>query len=112
MRKSLSTQTAALFMLLSACGGGSGSSDNNTVTLSWIAPTTRSDGSLLKHDNVAGYRIYWGKNIDELQLHTDIADATVSTINLSASSDDICYYGITTYDIYNLESELSNIVSK
>lgn len=119
---------STIFLTLHACGGGGGGGGNDivggdtgggdvngTYTLSWQPPSTRTDNSFLPLSSIAGYRIYYGIDENDLQLHTDIIDGTmnnvtVTVMDITQESNKI-YFGITAYDIYNLESEMSNIKS-
>ncbi len=47
-----------------------------SVKLSWLAPTTNTDGSKL--DDLAGYKIYYGTSKEYLQRIIDIKDPSVT----------------------------------
>jgi hypothetical protein len=111
MRKSLYSNFTllSLSLLLYACGGGSGSEGTK---LSWTPPATRSDGSYLAFESIAGYKIYYGSDESELELLVEIADRSTNSTSIPSSNEGKYYYGVTVYNAYNLESELSNLVRK
>ncbi len=105
-------------ILLSACGGGSGETSNDAgtvqqkVDLSWVAPTTRTDGSPLALSELEGYRIYYGTAPDGLVLQEELIGISETGISISISSPGIYYFAVTAYDADGLESSFSQIVSK
>jgi hypothetical protein len=113
MKISLFIQTITLCLLLQACGGGGGSGDgDDTISLSWIPPSTRSDGSFLELSSILGYRIYCGESTDDMQLIAEMDDGTITTISLNAPGNGTYYYSVSAYDIYDLESNKSNAIRK
>jgi hypothetical protein len=93
-----------LFFLLAAfmisCGGSGGGSGSNSqandeakyygmANLSWISPTTNTDGSKLT--DLAGYKIYYGTTPGSHDNWIDVGNVTKYTIN------DLCYTPGTAY---------------
>jgi len=108
-------------VLLSACGGGSsgGSGDNRdnggdtgTASLSWIAPTTRTDNSYLSPTELQGYRIYYGTSADSLSMLVDLNDSSITEYTISSLPSGSYFFSVTAYDANGTESGYSNIVSK
>ena len=82
---------------------------NGTATLTWTAPTQRTDGSPLT--NLAGYNIYWGTSQSSLSKKASVGAGTTTYVveNLGPGT---WYFAVTAYDSNNLESDRSNVASK
>jgi hypothetical protein len=116
---------------IAGCGGGSGSStsgisrsvispsdpsDNssgnpstsNSVTLTWIAPTTNDDGTPLT--DLAGYKIYYGTSPSSYSNHITIGNT--NSYSISNLSSNMYYFTIVAYDTSGNESNYSNEVGK
>ncbi len=79
------------------------------VTLSWIPPTTKADGTPLT--DLAGYKIYYGLSSGNYTQHIDIGNVTSYTVtNLSTGT--AYYFATTAYDTSSNESSFSNEVRK
>ena len=105
-------------ILLSACGGGAGDASSDAasvqqkIALSWVAPTTRTDGSPLALSDLEGYRIYYGTSPDDLILQEEIIGVSETVITISLATPGVYYFAVTAYDADGLESSFSEIVSK
>mgnify|MGYP002065096227 FL=1 len=121
---------ARLFMVLTACGGGStstnpvddlGSVDSGTTgtttvaaqqvgsaSLSWRAPAARVDGESLPLTEIAGYRIYYGTRSGQYEFQTPIDDAYTSSITIDDLPVGTYYFVMTTVDVNGLESGYSS----
>jgi hypothetical protein len=106
------------------CGGGGGGGDGSSsgvsgssspslvsspgqsVSLSWEAPTTNSDGSSL--DDLSGYKIYYGTSSGNYSQSIDVGDSTSASIS-SLSSGTWCF-AVTAYDTSGNESSYSDEV--
>ncbi len=84
----------------------------STTTLSWIAPSTRTDGSPLSLSEIDGYRIYMGDSETALALLMDINDQTLTQYTVTDLSSGTYYFSVTAYDMDGNESGNSNIVMK
>jgi len=105
--------------LLTACGGGGGgtSSDSRDTTaghalLSWVAPTTRSDGSYLPITDLQGYRIYYGTSASDLSMLIDLNDDSVTEFDVNSLPSGNYYFAVSAYDTDGVESGLSNVINK
>ncbi|MBI5742107.1 MAG: fibronectin type III domain-containing protein [Nitrospirae bacterium] len=124
-----------LLIILAACGGGGGegissgsvsnenpvpavdddytnNSDspplpNGSLTLTWDAPTTNSDGTPLS--DLAGYKIYFGTSSYNYSSAIDAGNVTAYNIeNLPSGT---YYFVIVAYDTSGNESTFSNEIS-
>lgn len=86
--------------------------ESTSATLSWAAPTTRSDGSALPLSELAGYRIYGGSNANNLTLLANLTSNTSTDYKFSNLSAGTYYYAVASYNIYGVESDRSQVVSK
>ena len=107
-----------LFVLVSAiagCGGGvsqtptgaGGPASAGTVSLSWYAPTTNTNGAPLT--NLAGYKIHYGTASGIYTASIVIGNVTNYAFALPAG---IYYFAVSAYDTLGLESSYSNEVAK
>lgn len=83
-----------------------------SALLSWTAPVTRTDGSLLPISEIAGYKVYVGSSATELGFKANIPDPYTLEHQITQLGEGTYYFAVTTYDHANLESELSSVVSK
>lgn len=105
----------AVHLLLSGCLMEALPTSDGTATvaaISWVAPTTRTDGSPLPLSEIAGFRIYRGTDPNNLILVKDINDPGATDFSVTESQPGTYYYALTTYNIYGLESNFSDVVSK
>jgi hypothetical protein len=83
---------------------------SGTATVSWIIPTTNSDGTPLT--NLNGFRIYYGTAADSMTKVAQIANPSVSTFAVTNLSPATWYFGIKAYTSAGVESAISNIANK
>lgn len=83
--------------------GGTGS-----ATLSWAAPTARTDGSPLI--NLAGYRIYYGRMSGIYDYQITIDNPGILTYLVEGLVPGDWYFALAAYDAEGLESDRSNEV--
>lgn len=118
----------AILLFVSACGeadslgnatgnstGINVNNEQSSISLTWTPPSINTDGSTL--NDLSGYKIYYGPSPDQLTEHItiengSIADYTTDQLNIDLSSTDTYYFGMKAYNSLNLESPMSNIVSK
>jgi hypothetical protein len=82
----------------------------SSAKLSWIPPTSNSDGSKLTA--LAGYKIYYGTSPQYLQRTIDIKDPSVTEYTIENLPPYTYYFVITAYTADGTESSRSNIVTK
>jgi|GEM_PF-5829091 len=78
------------------------------ATLSWNAPTTNADGTLLT--DLEGYRVYYGTSSHNYSQDIDVGNVTTYTIT-NLVSGVTYYFAVTAYDTSGNESNFSNEVS-
>jgi len=89
----------------SATNKGSG-----TAMLSWQAPTTNTDGAALT--DLAGYRIYYGMNADDLTQTVQLTSVGLQTYVIEDLGSGTWYFAIKAVTRTSVESALSDVVSK
>jgi len=80
-----------------------------SATLSWIAPTTNSDGSALT--DLAGYRICYGTSKTALSHTITVSSVGITTYVVSNLTAGTYYFAIMAYTAAGVQSDLSNIVT-
>lgn len=88
----------------------SSSSGARSVTLSWMPPTTRVDGSSLS--NLAGYRIGYGTRAGSYPNMITLSNPGLTSYVLENLSPGTYHFVIVAIDADGLESSLSNPASK
>jgi fibronectin type 3 domain-containing protein len=83
-----------------------------TVDLSWVTPTTRTDGTPLTLSEIDGYRIYMGDTSNDLVMIVDLNDRTITRYTMTNLTSGTHYFAVTTYDNDGNESSFSNIAGK
>ncbi len=84
------------------------SGEKGSATLSWNAPTERTDGSPLT--NLAGYMIYYGRMSGVYDYQVDIDSPGVLTYVVEDLVAGEWYFSLAAYDAEGLESDRSNEV--
>jgi len=85
-------------------------SSNGSATLSWIPPTTNTNGTPLT--NLAGYRIYYGTSSSSLNQSVQIANPGIANYAIDNLSPATWYFTVVSYNKANIESPVSEVVSK
>lgn len=80
------------------------------ATVSWAAPTQRTDGTPLT--NLAGFRIYYGAAADDLSQIIEIRDPGARSWVVEDLTQGAWYFAATAFDQAGAESSKSNTVSK
>jgi hypothetical protein len=78
----------------------------NALTITWVAPTTREDGSALLASEIASYRVVWTIN-GVAQPGFDIP-GNVLTYNVVETTKGKYCFTLYTHDTAGLESAASN----
>jgi Putative Ig domain len=100
-----SSATLPAFTVTVAAGASSGS-----ATLSWVAPTSRTDGTALT--NLAGFRIYYGTTSGSYPNSISITNPKLTGYTIDALPPGTYYFVTTAFDAFGNESAYSNPVSK
>jgi len=110
-----------LAVALSACQSGSGPGacidisggvvnrefgQTGSTTLSWTAPTERTDGSPLTH--LGGYKIYYGRMSGIYDYQIDINNPAILTYLVENLVSGDWYFALVAYDSERIESDRSN----
>jgi hypothetical protein len=80
-----------------------------SVSLSWIPPTTNTNGTLLT--NLAGYKIYYGTSSSSLNQSVQITNPGIASYVIGNLSPATWYFSLVSYNTANIESPFSQIVS-
>ena len=78
--------------------GGTSSDSRDTTAghalLSWVAPTTRSDGSYLPITDLQGYRIYYGTSANDLSVLVDLNDDSITEFDVNSLPSGNYYFAV------------------
>ena len=87
----------------------SANSGSGNATLSWTAPSTNTDGSVLT--DLAGYHIYYGSSPTALNQEVTVSNGVTSYV-IEGLSTGTWYFEVTSYASSGVQSAPSNIASK
>ena len=93
-----------------SAGTSATSKGSGTAMLSWQAPTTNTDGAALT--DLAGYRIYYGMNADDLTQTVQLTSVGLQTYVIEDLGSGAWYFAIKAVTGTGVESALSDVVSK
>ena len=79
------------------------------VNISWMPPTTATDGSTLT--DLAGYNIYYGTSPSALTQKMQVTNIGVTTSVITGLASGTWYFVVTSYTTQGTESVPSNVVS-
>lgn len=80
------------------------------ATLSWDAPSTRTDGSPLT--NLAGFKLYYGTSASNLSNMVQVSDPGARSWVIENLTVGTWYFAASAYDQSGMESARSNVASK
>lgn len=80
------------------------------ATLSWDAPTARTDGSPLT--NLAGFKLYYGTSSNNLSNVVQVSDPGARTWIIENLTVGTWFFAASAYDQSGMESARSNVASK
>lgn len=83
---------------------------DRAATVELQAPNVRIDGTSL--DNLAGYRIYYGKSAARLDRYVEIPDARLTSAQVSELTPGTWYFVATAYDANGIESPFTDVASR
>lgn len=98
------TQSANLDVTVTVAASGTGS-----ATLSWTAPTQRTDGTALS--GLSGYRIYYGTSSAALTSRADVTNPSLTTYVVEGLTAGTWYFAATAVDSSGIESSRTSTVS-
>lgn len=84
------------------------SNSPGSVTLSWVAPTERADGTPLTE--LAGYRVYYGRMSETYDYEIEVSNPGLVTYVVENLVPGDWYFVVAAFDSEGLESEPSNEV--
>jgi hypothetical protein len=87
------------------CSWGTGS-----AAVSWVAPTTNTDGSALT--DLAGFRIYYGTSSTSLTQSMTLNNVAARSATVSPLAPGTWYFTVRAFNTSQAESNDSNVVSK
>lgn len=80
------------------------------ATLRWEAPPSKLDGSPL--DDLAGYRILYGRNADDLDQSVLINDPAVTTYEFTSLAKGVWYFAVVAVNSGGLEGPPTVVITK
>jgi hypothetical protein len=89
---------------------GTGPAPNGSATVSWVPPTTNSDGSALT--NLAGYQIDYGTSSGALTKTVKVTNPGTSRYTVTNLPSGTWYFAVQAYTNSGVQSALSNVSSK
>ena len=81
-----------------------------SATLTWMPPTTNTDGSPLT--NLAGYRIHWGTTPGNYSSSVTVMNAGLTSYVVESLTPNTYYFSVTAINSSGAESGFSNTASK
>ena len=82
-----------------------------TLTVNWVAPASRTDGTPLSLADIEGFRIYYGATAGSYPNRIEVADGSAQSATVNDVPVGTYYVVMTTYDVDGLESGYSEAVS-
>lgn len=86
------------------------SSALGSVSLSWAAPTLNEDGTTLT--DLAGYKIYYGTNANDLNTMIRIDNSSVLTYLIDNLAPNTYFFAAAAFNSSGVDSELSGQISR
>lgn len=87
-----------------------GEAASGLASLQWEMPPSKMDGSPL--DDLAGYRILYGRNSDDLDKSVLIGNANTTSYEFSTLSSGVWYFAVVAVSSGGLEGPPTTIASK
>jgi hypothetical protein len=109
-----STSTPTSSVDTSSSSGSVQSPANGTASLSldWIAPVARADGTPLSLADIDGFHIYYGNKPGIYPYRVKVTDGTAQQATVKNLASGTYYLVMTTYDVDGRESSYSVMVKK
>lgn len=115
----------SLAIILSGCGGGAGDSysgngsggggrgtGTGTATVSWVAPSSRLDGTPISLSEIGGYILYYGTSNTNLTNAVTISGSSTNQRQVSGLVSGTYYFQVSAYDQQGIEGPRSGLASK
>ena len=83
-----------------------------SLSLSWVAPVARADGTPLSLADIDGFHIYYGNKPGSYPHRVKVTDGTAQRATLKKLARGTYYIVMTTYDVDGRESSHSGMVKK
>ena len=96
----------------STTSGQSSAKATGSLSLSWVAPVARADGTPLSLADIDGYHIYYGNKPGSYPYRVKVTDGTAQRATLKNLASGTYYIVMTTYDVHGRESRHSSMVKK
>lgn len=98
----------------SATGGsnGGGGGGTGTATVSWVAPSSRLDGTSISISEIGGYILYYGTSSANLTDAVTISGGSTNQYRISGLEPATYYFQVSAYDQQGIEGPRSGLASK
>jgi hypothetical protein len=107
-----STPTSGATTSSSSTSSQSSTNATASLSLNWVAPVARADGTPLSLADIDGYHIYYGNEDGSYPNRVKVADGTTQRVTLKDLVSGTYYIVMTTYDVDGRESGYSVVVKK
>ena len=87
-----------------------GEEAHGVASLRWETPSSKFDGSPL--DDLAGYRILYGRNSDDLDHSVFISDPATTSYRIDSLANGVWYFAVVAVSAGGLEGPPTTIASK
>ena len=81
-----------------------------SATLTWMPPTTNTDGSPL--NDLAGYKVYWGTSLGNYPNSTTLSNPGLTSYMVENLAPGTYYFVATAFNTGGVESSFSGVASK
>ena len=81
-----------------------------SATLTWMPPTTNTDGSPL--NNLAGYKVYWGTSLGNYPNSTTLSNPGLTSYVVTNLAPGTYYFVATAFNSSGVESSFSSAATK
>lgn len=79
-----------------------------SLRVSWVAPETREDGTIITTNEIAGYKVYMGLDDTDMQVVAETHKSETLSTEISELAEGIYFISVSAFDINGLESPLSD----
>ena len=80
-----------------------------TVQVDWTSPTKREDGSELVRDEISGFVVSYGKNVEDMNFVISVDDPSATNTQITLTEPGMYYFSIIAIDVNGVESRPSTI---